>query len=403
MSRPVWLLLIGTLINRLGSFLQVYLVLYLTDRGFSTAGTGFALGAFGVGTVVGVIIGGSVSDRLGYRSTIVGSMLVAGVLTVVLPHLTNIAAVVGVVGAVGLTSQAYRPAASALLIDLTPPERHIMVFAAYRLAYNVGTVAGPLLGALLITYSYQAMFYCNAIALVAFGLIAFSLPKHSAVADASPSEDSEAIADDPESPDRAGRPPSYLAVLTDTRFVVFNIAMILGGMVYIQSISTLALQVTAAGHAPGFYAALLSINALVITFLELPITRFVQRMTDRATVGLGNILVGAGMMLYLAGPSAVVLVIATLVWTAGEMVGTPTITAYPGRIAPPRLRGRYIALSEFATQVGYAAGPALGVALWAVWPAGVWWLCGVLTVVAVFGSTVSMPGAADRNRQPLDS
>ncbi|MYW92493.1 MFS transporter [Amycolatopsis rubida] len=403
MSRPVWLLLIGTLINRLGSFLQVYLVLYLTDRGFSTASTGFALGAFGVGTVVGVIIGGSVSDRLGYRHTIVGSMLVAGVLTVVLPHLTNIAAVVGVVGAVGLTSQAYRPAASALLIDLTPPERHIMVFAAYRLAYNVGTVAGPLLGALLITYSYEAMFYCNAIALVAFGLLAFSLPKHSEVAHASPSGDSEEVADARESPETAGRPASYLAVLTDTRFIVFNIAMILGGMVYIQSISTLALQVTAAGHAPGFYAALLSINAFVITCLELPITRFVQRMTDRATVALGNILVGAGMMLYLAGPSAAVLVVATLVWTAGEMVGTPTITAYPGRIAPPRLRGRYIALSEFATQVGYAAGPALGVALWAVWPAGVWWLCGVLTVLAVFGSSVSMPGAADRNRQPLDS
>ncbi|WP_167545462.1 MFS transporter [Amycolatopsis rubida] len=403
MSRPVWLLLIGTLINRLGSFLQVYLVLYLTDRGFSTASTGFALGAFGVGTVVGVIIGGSVSDRLGYRHTIVGSMLVAGVLTVVLPHLTNIAAVVGVVGAVGLTSQAYRPAASALLIDLTPPERHIMVFAAYRLAYNVGTVAGPLLGALLITYSYEAMFYCNAIALVAFGLLAFSLPKHSEVAHASPSGDSEEVADARESPETAGRPASYLAVLTDTRFIVFNIAMILGGMVYIQSISTLALQVTAAGHAPGFYAALLSINAFVITCLELPITRFVQRMTDRATVALGNILVGAGMMLYLAGPSAAVLVVATLVWTAGEMVGTPTITAYPGRIAPPRLRGRYIALSEFATQVGYAAGPALGVALWAVWPAGVWWLCGALTVLAVFGSSVSMPGAADRNRQPLDS
>jgi hypothetical protein len=29
-SRPVWLLLVGMLINRLGNFLQIYLVLYLT-------------------------------------------------------------------------------------------------------------------------------------------------------------------------------------------------------------------------------------------------------------------------------------------------------------------------------------------------------------------------------------
>ncbi|ONI76277.1 hypothetical protein ALI144C_37090 [Actinosynnema sp. ALI-1.44] len=401
MSRPVWLLLIGTLINRLGSFLQVYLVLYLTARGFSTGSAGLALGAFGLGSVIGVIVGGSVTDRLGYRRTIVSSMLVAGVLTVALAHLTNIALVVVVAGAIGLTSQAYRPAASALLIDLTPPAQHIMVFAAYRLAYNVGTVAGPLLGALLITYSYQTMFYGNAIALVAFGLLAFSLPHYAnAPRSAHADDDEQADTSEPLSP--GGRPPSYWAVLTDTRFLVFNISMLLIGLVYIQSISTLSLHVTASGHSPAFYAVLLSVNAFVITIFELPLTRFVQRMSDRATIALGNALVGAGMAMYLVGPSAVVLVVATLVWTVGEMVGTPTMSAYPGRIAPPGLRGRYIALSEFATQVGYGAGPALGVALWAVWPTGVWWICGVLTVVSVFGSMVSMPETRGRARRPRD-
>lgn len=396
MSRPVWLLLIGTLINRSGSFLQIYLVLYLTERGFSTGGAGLALAAFGLGTVVGIIVGGSVTDRLGYRPTIVGSMLVAGVLTVAVAHLTNLAMVVGVAGAIGLTSQAYRPAAQAMLIELTPPARHIMVFAAYRLAYNVGTVAGPLLGALLITYSYRAMFYGEAVALVAFGLVALSLPHRRGTPRPARPDDTAAQPDPPDPQDRDDGPRSYRAVLSDTRFVVFAVAMLINGMVYIQSISTLSLHVTDSGHAPGFYAALLSVNAFVITCLELPLTKFVQRMTARATIALGNILVGAGMMLYLAGPSAAVLVVATLVWTVGEMVGTPTMTAYPGRIAPLRLRGRYMALSEFAVQVGYGAGPALGVALWAVWPAGVWWLCGVLTVVSVIGSTAAMTGSRER-------
>src|SRR5690242_14572987 len=86
MSRLVWLLLTGTLINRLGSFLQAYLVLYLSYRGFSAAGAGFALAAYGFGSVVGVLVGGSVTDRFGCRRTIVGSMVSAGVLTATVPH-----------------------------------------------------------------------------------------------------------------------------------------------------------------------------------------------------------------------------------------------------------------------------------------------------------------------------
>jgi len=123
-------------------------------------------------------------------------------------------------------------------------------------------------------------------------------------------------------------------------------------------------------------------------------------MTTKAAVAVGNTLVGAGMMLYLGGPSAAVLVVGTLVWTAGEMIGTPTMAVYPGRIAPAGLRAHYLAGLEFAVQIGYAAGPALGVALWAVWPDGVRWMCGVLTVVSVLGSTAAITEPRSRAEPP---
>ena len=50
-SAPVRALLAGVLLNRLGRFLQVYLVLFLTARGFSAPEAGLALGAYGIGTV----------------------------------------------------------------------------------------------------------------------------------------------------------------------------------------------------------------------------------------------------------------------------------------------------------------------------------------------------------------
>lgn len=376
-SRPVWLLLIGMLINRLGNFLQVYLVLYLTYKGFSEYGAGIALGAYGAGSVVGVLIGGTVTDRLGHRWTIVASMAVAGALTGVLVFLPSLPVIVVVAAVIGAFAQAYRPASSALLVEMTPQRQHVMVFAIYRLAFNLGTTAGPLLGALLIAYSYDLMFYFDAATSILFAVFALSLPRAVTSTDK---------ADDPETVTNG----SYLTVLADRRFVLFMLALFLNAVVYIQHIAVLPLQVTADEHRPALYATLLSLNAALVIALELPLTKFVQRMPARLAVALGIGLVGVGMNLYIAGPWVAMYLVATLVWTLGEIVGTPTASAYPGQVAPPGLRGRYIAAAAFPMQIGYAVGPVIGVAVWARWPDGVWWGCTLVTVVAVLATFAGM-------------
>jgi MFS family permease len=389
LSRPVWLLLVGMLVNRLGNFLQIYLVFYLTQKGFSETAAGVALGAYGVGSVVGVIVGGAISDRFGYRWTIVVSMAGAGLLTVSLVHLGSLWLVVLVAAVVGLLAQAYRPASSVLLVELTPQKQHVMVFAVYRLAFNLGTTAGPLLGALLIIYSYDLMFYIDAATSVLFALFALSLPHR--VKSASGDDDAE------------GSRKSYLSVLGDRKFTLFMLALFLNGIVYIQHIAVLPLQLTADGHQPGLYAALLSLNAVLVIALELPFTKFVQRMPNRLAVAVGIGLVGVGMNLYLAGPLVAMFVVATVVWTLGEIVGTPTASAYPGQVAPPGLRGRYIAATAFAMQIGYAAGPVLGVALWTVWQDGVWWGSTILTGMAVAAALIGMTGAPKADpAEPVD-
>ncbi len=375
---PVRLLLVGMLVNRLGNFLQIYLVLYLVQKGFSVPAAGFALGAYGAGAVVGVLLGGTVSDRLGYRWTIVASMAASGVLTALLVLVGQLWLVVVLAAAVGLLAQAYRPASSALLVELTPEKQHVMVFAVYRLAFNLGTTAGPLLGALLIVYSYDLMFYVDALTALVFAAFALRLP-HSVESD-----DVAAPGDTP--PQRA----SYLQVLKDRKFSLFMLALFLNAVVYIQHIAVLPLQVTADGHQPGLYAALLSLNAIAVIALELPLTTYVQRLPARLAVAVGVGLVGVGMTLYIAGPTIAMFVVATLVWTLGEIIGTPTASAYPGQVAPPGLRGRYIAAAAFPMQIGYAVGPVIGVALWTVWQDGVWWGSSIITAVAVVAVLVGM-------------
>ncbi|MFG2481578.1 MULTISPECIES: MDR family MFS transporter [Streptomyces] len=384
---PIWLVLVGMLINRLGNFLQIYLVLYLTDKGFSTSAAAFALGAYGVGSVVGVLAGGSISDRVGYAWTIVGSMALAGLLTLSLVFLDSLPVVITVAAVIGIAAQAYRPASSALLVEATPEEHHVMVFAVYRMAFNLGTTAGPLLGALLISYSYDLMFYIDAVTSVGFALFALVLVRTGTTTG-------------PGARDPQADGASYLAVLRDRRYLLFLLALFLNAVVYIQHTSALPLQLKADGHGPTFYSTLLSLNAAMVICLELLFTKYVQHLPGRFAVALGVGLVGVGMNLYVAGPGMAMFVIATVVWTVGEMIGTPTASAWPGKVAPAHLRGRYIAASAFPMQIGYAVGPVIGIAAWQASAASVWWLCGALTAVAVVVTLIGMVEPPAEKRRP---
>jgi predicted MFS family arabinose efflux permease len=59
LDRSVWLLSLATLVNRSGTMVMPFLVLYLTEkRGFAITDAGRALGLYGVGGVLGSYLGG---------------------------------------------------------------------------------------------------------------------------------------------------------------------------------------------------------------------------------------------------------------------------------------------------------------------------------------------------------
>lgn len=389
---PVWALLVGTFVNKLGNFLQVFLVLFLTSRGLSADQAGIALGAYGAGAVLGIVAGGGITDRMGCRATISASMVVAGALTAAMLSTTDPFLVAAIAFLTGASAQAYRPASSALLAALTPEERHVMVFALYRLAFNLGMTVGPLVGAFLVaSASYAVLFWADAVTSIAFGLVALvALPGGRVGTD-----DEAPAGGDEQAAAAAG---GYRRVLADRRYCLFVAALFLNAVVYIQYLAALPLHVEDAGLDPGIFGVLVAVNGFVVIVCELPVTKVVQRWSARVAVPVGVGLVGAGLLMY-AGPAALPwLVLATVVWSAGEIVGTPTASAYPVRVAPPGLRGRYLAASAAAQNVGYAVGPVLGAAAWARTGTGVWWLCGAVTLAAVAAAVAGIERGAERAR-----
>ncbi|MER5732520.1 MFS transporter [Streptomyces sp. NPDC002138] len=362
-------LLAGVFINRLGGFLNIFLVLYLTSLGHSPGRATLALGTYGAGTVLGVLIGGSLSARLGARNTTAVSMAGSAALTAALLYLTDYGALLAVVVLAGLAGQMFRPASAALLSELAGPDRQVMVFAMYRFGLNLGAMAAPLVGFGLFRLghdSYDLLFWGEALIALAFALLAWrTLPAGRAAAPGGPAE--------------AG---SYLAVLRDRRFTLYLVATVLHTAVYAQYLSTLPLDVAAAGLGIIWYTAAVSLNGLLVIAFELLLTKVTQDWPVRVTIGLAFALLGAGVALYglPLGPAAIIT--GTLVWTLGEIIGGPAIFSYPAVIAPAPLKSHYLGSFHFAFGLGSALGPVAGGRLFAALGHSFWYAVGGISLLA---------------------
>ena len=146
LPRGAWILYAETLVNRLGTFVLVFLVLWLTRIGWSPGMAGLAVSVYGLGGLFASLVGGWLADRFGRRRTIALSMFSSAAVLLTLPHMRGTGAVLALAGLAGLTSELYRPAANSLPTDLIPAGRRVPGFAIYRLAVNLGHAIGPAIG-----------------------------------------------------------------------------------------------------------------------------------------------------------------------------------------------------------------------------------------------------------------
>ena len=139
---------------------------------------------------------------------------------------------------------------------------------------------------------------------------------------------------------------------------------------------------------------------MVVVTCELLVTKGVQRFPPRIIAIIGISVVSVGIMLYSAPWGIAGLVVATLVWTVGEMVVGPTLASYPARVARPEMRGRYLGMANAAFGLGAALGPAAGIAAWTVVGDRVWILAGFIGLLAGLAAAIGIrPVASDGEEQ----
>ncbi|WP_329412239.1 MFS transporter [Nocardia vinacea] len=379
-SPAVRYLLVGVMVNQLGAFVHPFLLLYLMHRGFAVGQAGVALTIYSVGAIVGTVVGGELTHRIGARATIVGAMTGSALMLALIPLVSGdglSAPLACAVAFAGLAAQCYRPAAAIMLNELMPDEYRLMAFSMLRIALNTGAALGPLIAGVVILVDWNLLFWIDALTASMCGLLALlRLPYIRAarhIEDAASQQES-----------------AYRLLLRDRGYRMFLLATLVGAVIWVQYLVALPLTIAAAGYSPAFYSAVLMIGSGVLVVTELKITSYVKLWQPNIAGAVGTAILGLGFTGFLlAGYGFALIVACTVVLVFGMMIQGPTMFAHPATF-PAAVKARYVGAHQAIHGVGLALGPLLGVAGWEAIGQGIWPLCGLLGLVAAWCAYIGM-------------
>jgi MFS family permease len=374
-----WILFFGTFLNKFGSFVVPFLALYLTQKGYSIAQAGVAIGAYGVGNVLATVIGGHLADTIGRRKTIALSMFSGAAAMLMLSQAQSFPFILVLAALAGLTGEFYRPASSALLADLVPAANRVTAFSAYRMAINAGFAFGPATAGFIAGHGYFWLFAGDAGTSALFGIVALAaLPEVTHLAEQG-----------------SGWLESSRALLGDRRLQRVLLASFFVALIFFQMSSTFGFAVMRAGLSPRVYGALLSLNGALVVLMELPLTTVSRRFQPIAAMALGYLFVGVGFFLGAFALTVAGFALCILVFTLGEMFAMPVASAYVAGLSPHHMRGRYMGTYGLTWTTAQVFAPGLGMCLFSASPMAFWILGGALgvsaAIVAFQGRTSASP------------
>jgi MFS family permease len=348
-----WYLWTGTLVNRLGSFVIPFLAIYLTTaRGFSAASAGLVLGAYGAGAAAGVLLGGVLADRWGRRRTLLTAHLTAAAAMLAMGFARDRYPIMAVALLLGLATEMARPAFSAMMIDIVPERDRLRAFTLNYWAINLGFACAAVLAGLAAQANYLLLFVVDAATTLVTAGIVFSR-----VRETRPVRPARA-ADFRRTPETAG--PGLGKVFTDRVFMAFVGLNLLLALLFMQHLSTLPIAMGQDGLSPAMYGSVIALNGVLIVGGQLFVPRLIGGHNRSRVLALAAVVTGVGFGLTSIADHALLYALTVLIWTAGEMLNSPSSSTLIAELSPAELRGRYQGVFSLAWSVAAFGAPIFG-------------------------------------------
>jgi predicted MFS family arabinose efflux permease len=376
-TREVWILTLITFINRAGTMVLPFLSKYLKeDLQFSYAQVGWIMVAFGFGSMLGSWLGGKLSDKIGFYKIMVFSLFTSGILLFLVQYIRTFWGLCIGMFVIMTVADMFRPAMFVSLGTYAKPENRTRALTLVRLAVNLGFTAGPALGGLIImNLGYSGLFWVDGSSCI-ISILIFAL----LVKERKKPADLNSINNETEIP---------ASVFKDKIFWIFLFVCFATAMLFFQLFTTLPLYHNEKFGLTEFQSGLLlSLNGLLIFFLEMPIVSFSQRKgIDKLKIILwGSLLMSISFYLLLINTWAGILVISIIIITFGEMFIFPFSNSFALSRAPKGHEGHYMALFTMSFSLAHIASSKTGLELIGHFGYQTnWFFMGTLGLLSVLG------------------
>ena len=337
-----------TLVFRTGTLAFPFYAAYLTHQHAIAPGTaGLLVGVYGAGALCTDLIIGGVIKRFSANRVILGSLLLNAALLLVIPSVDNTLALLLLSFLWGACYEAFTPATFSETVAHSSLETRKVAFSCNRLAINIGMAIGPLLGSLIFLRNADAVFYINALlSLLAFATclrFARSLPVTPGAAVAGKDE---------------GLPEQ--APHERSRLLVILLAALPVHVAYALPPTFLSAYIINYTELPAYYVGIIFfINALLVIVFEVPINLRMAHLSSSRSLIVGFLLAGSGFFLMGFGQIGALLLLATVLWSLGEMIVFPGITHYVSSISSRDSVARNLGYYSAGVNIGVMVAPSL--------------------------------------------
>ncbi|MBO1627662.1 MDR family MFS transporter [Bacillus arachidis] len=367
MDRNVWIRFIGETLNGIAMMmLMPFFALYLKDKVDSLLEVGVIMALSPIAASFGSLIGGRIADIYGRKPIMIFSMASNALLMLGFLFIEGFIPYAILSIFLGLSNSLFHPAASAMVADVTAPEKRTEAYGLLRMGHNIGAAIGPIMGASVVVLSKNLVFIIASstmlfYALLVLMLIQETMPKAALEERGDTKKESESV---------------WKIVLRDKVLIIYLLAGIIVSMGFSQTEGMLPLhfdnEMKEIFGKNNPYPYLMALNGLLVVLFQFQISKWATDKPVGKTMLYGACLFGIGLLFIgwlpkwfgESGANATVILITLLVvyavYTLGEMIMSPVQMTFVANLAPEHLRGTYMGAASLQWITGNAFGPLLG-------------------------------------------
>lgn len=345
-----WYLWTGTLVSRLGSFVMIFMAIYLTsERHFTQTQAGLVIGLFGAGSALGVMVGGVLADRWGRRPTLLTAQVGAATMLLVLGFARDRWTITLGAMVLGFFMDGSRPAFQAMMVDVVPERDRLRAFSLNYWAINLGFAFAAVLAGLAAQANFLLLFIVDASTTLITAAIIFAKVRETR------RPQGFARRRDTSAP-RAG----LHTVFADRVFLGFVLLNLLTAVVFLQHISMLPIAMGQDGLSPSTFGLVIALNGVLIVGGQLFVPKVIRGRDRSRTLAVASLVTGLGFGLTAVADVAWLYAVTVLIWTIGEMLTSPSNATLLAELSPAATRGRYQGVFSLSWSAAAFLAPTLG-------------------------------------------